>query len=405
MQSESAADKHVVLRDTVNDALKRRGCPIPEELSERYAGHLDRKNRPYLFALIMICALAYAAYALADLLAIPDMALESLLLRWSYSGAVVLLTVWLIRRIRCIYRLELLLPVFVHLSVLLWMYLMVNTEAPNTGEFAYASVIFVLVLNIGIRGRFLTALVSSMSLTVLLFVAIWLINDREPASLLLYTMIYSPLLLFSLVICWYNVFNERRLFLWSMIDEINNTELLQANKLLWQQSHTDDLTGLPNRTLLAERVERAMLSADRRQCKAALLFLDLDHFKPVNDNYGHVIGDQLLREVASRMAGSVRATDTVARYGGDEFILVLPDIGCPEEALQIAEKLIRALQQPFAVADTEVTIGCSIGVALYPDHGLTIEQLHHEADQALYQAKTQGRNRAIVVAVQAAQVR
>lgn len=405
MQSESAADKHVVLRDTVNDALKRRGCPIPEELSERYAGHLDRKNRPYLFALIMICALAYAAYALADLLAIPDMALESLLLRWSYSGAVVLLTVWLIRRIRSIYWLELLLPVFVHLSVLFWMYLMVNTEAPNTGEFAYASVIFVLVLNIGIRGRFLTALVSSMSLTVLLFVAIWLINDREPASLLLYTMIYSPLLLFSLVICWYNVFNERRLFLWSMIDEINNTELLQANKLLWQQSHTDDLTGLPNRTLLAERVERAMLSADRRQCKAALLFLDLDHFKPVNDNYGHVIGDQLLREVASRMAGSVRATDTVARYGGDEFILVLPDIGCPEEALQIAEKLIRALQQPFAVADTEVTIGCSIGVALYPDHGLTIEQLHHEADQALYQAKTQGRNRAIVVAVQAAQVR
>lgn len=235
-----------------------------------------------------------------------------------------------------------------------------------------------------------------MTLTALLFWSIWLINDGYLYSLLLYALNYAPVLLFSLVISWYNVFNERRLFLWNLIDDLNNAELREANQKLWKQSHTDELTGLPNRSLLQDRIVQAMLGAERKGTRAALMYVDLDEFKPVNDTHGHAVGDLLLQEAARRMSEVIRATDTIARFGGDEFVVVSPELEGDQQALLVANKLIAAFRQPFHVKDLEIAIGCSIGIALFPDHGASADDLHRQADRALYKAKTGGRNQAVV---------
>lgn len=154
----------------------------------------------------------------------------------------------------------------------------------------------------------------------------------------------------------------------------------------------DPLTGLPNRLLLEDRLQQVVTSAKRDRESAALLFVDLDRFKPINDNYGHDIGDRLLQEVAKRLQACVRESDTVARIGGDEFVILLPMVESPEDAKQVAEKIRAALNQPFNVATLTLHISSSTGVALYPEHGVSNEQLLKNADTAMYWAKESGRN-------------
>jgi len=155
----------------------------------------------------------------------------------------------------------------------------------------------------------------------------------------------------------------------------------------------DALTKLPNRRLLQDRLQQAMITAHREQQKMALLFIDLDHFKPVNDQYGHQTGDWLLKMVARRMLNCVRESDTVARMGGDEFVVLLPGPIEKEQVLPIAEKIHARLNQSFEISDgTPISIACCIGIALYPEHGKTQKQLLKHGDQAMYQAKENGRN-------------
>lgn len=157
-------------------------------------------------------------------------------------------------------------------------------------------------------------------------------------------------------------------------------------------AHHDALTGLPNRMLLDDRLQQILASAKREQSRFAVIFLDLDEFKPVNDTYGHSAGDVLLREAARRMLECTRASDTVARVGGDEFVTVLARIQHDGDAIVVAEKMRRSLSQPFAIDGLEIRISSSIGIAIYPDHGLTEEALAEHADMAMYQAKKNGRN-------------
>jgi diguanylate cyclase (GGDEF)-like protein/PAS domain S-box-containing protein len=158
----------------------------------------------------------------------------------------------------------------------------------------------------------------------------------------------------------------------------------------------DVLTGLPNRALLTERLEQALLRAAREQSRLGLLYFDLDKFKPVNDRYGHEVGDLLLKEVASRVNACVRASDTVARLGGDEFVVLLPHIDSEAAALGVAEKIRAALNQPFPLAGHTLDISTSMGLAIYPEHGADEQTLTRHADEAMYQAKQQGRNRVVV---------
>ena len=165
-----------------------------------------------------------------------------------------------------------------------------------------------------------------------------------------------------------------------------------ANEQLRNLALHDNLTGLPNRTLLNDRMEQALARAERSRASFALMFVDLDNFKPVNDTYGHRIGDDLLRAVGKRLTGSVRKSDTVSRTGGDEFVIVLHEMKETRDAAMISRKVLDELSRPFFIEGIELSISCSIGVSVYPENGRTVAMLLANADTAMYQAKRGGRN-------------
>ncbi|WP_221312790.1 GGDEF domain-containing protein [Granulicella aggregans] len=157
-------------------------------------------------------------------------------------------------------------------------------------------------------------------------------------------------------------------------------------------AHYDQLTGLPNRTLLYARLNNDISRARRDNHKVAVLMVDVDHFKGINDTLGHAVGDALLSALAKRLLASVRETDTVARLGGDEFIIVLPDFKSMEEVDRCAQKILEAVSAPINIGDRLLVITVSIGLCIYPDSGLEVEQILQHADTAMYTVKANGRN-------------
>jgi diguanylate cyclase (GGDEF)-like protein len=160
----------------------------------------------------------------------------------------------------------------------------------------------------------------------------------------------------------------------------------------------DALTGLPNRRLLEDRLQTAMRHASRNKLMVAVLYLDLDGFKDVNDHYGHDCGDKLLKTVAERLLSTCRQEDTIARIGGDEFIVVLSAIHDRAAVHRLADELVRALAQPYPVDGHAANISVSIGIAFFPEDASSVESLVNDADQALYEAKRNGKNRYVYAA-------
>lgn len=171
------------------------------------------------------------------------------------------------------------------------------------------------------------------------------------------------------------------------------SERKRLEQVIRDMAFHDPLTGLPNRKLLSDRLSVALAHAKRRRGRLALLFLDLDGFKCVNDRWGHSQGDALLRELGGRLGGALRTGDTVARIGGDEFTVLVPELPGEAAAAEVARKVIRALERPFTVAGVTVAVTASVGIALYPDDGLDFDQLLQRADAAMYHAKALGGNR------------
>ncbi|MEO8169503.1 MAG: diguanylate cyclase [Oxalobacteraceae bacterium] len=169
-------------------------------------------------------------------------------------------------------------------------------------------------------------------------------------------------------------------------------ERLQAEKLIRHLADHDALTDLPNRRLLEDRLRQAMAAAKRSSNQVAVMFIDLDSFKPINDLLGHRVGDLLLQAVAKRLRELLRAVDTVARIGGDEFVLVLPDMHSQETAGETAKKIMAVLVQPYQVEGNTLTVTASIGISRYPEHGTDVDTLIGRADDAMYQAKQLGRS-------------
>ncbi len=176
-------------------------------------------------------------------------------------------------------------------------------------------------------------------------------------------------------------------------------------RLVFELQH-DHLTGLPNRALLEDRLSQAILAARRRGTYVGICYIDIDRFKHINDTLGHAIGDEFLKRISKALSGACRAVDTLARQGGDEFLLVLPDLASPHEAQAIADRLLEAVRRPFRIGDENFAATASIGVSLYPEHGNSAPILMQNADAALYAAKRAGRDQAqIYGAVLGEQVR
>jgi diguanylate cyclase (GGDEF)-like protein/PAS domain S-box-containing protein len=171
------------------------------------------------------------------------------------------------------------------------------------------------------------------------------------------------------------------------------TELKEVHERLEEMAHLDPVTGLANRNRFDEVLPLALKRADRQHSALALLFLDLDHFKAVNDQHGHAAGDAVLREFGRRLVAGVRATDTVARLAGDEFVVLLEGVNGSEDAEQVADKIVEQVRAPMAVDGIELRVSTSIGIALHPHGGeLAPATLLRRADEALYEAKAAGRN-------------
>jgi len=180
----------------------------------------------------------------------------------------------------------------------------------------------------------------------------------------------------------------RRMALFSDI-----TEKKMSEALIWTQANYDPVTELPNRRLFVDRLDQGLKLSDREGTKLALLFIDLDRFKEVNDTLGHHVGDQLLVEAATRIRACVRESDTVARLGGDEFTVILAEVKEPSRIGQIAQNIIDALGKPCWLADEQLFTTASIGITVYPDDATSREELLKNADQAMFAAKQEGRNR------------
>ena len=158
------------------------------------------------------------------------------------------------------------------------------------------------------------------------------------------------------------------------------------------KAERDFLTGLPNRALLADRLAQSIALAQRHGKRVALMYLDLDNFKDINDSLGHSVGDQLLQSTAKRLEGCVRHSDTVSRQGGDEFVVLLSEVVAGQDAACAAEKLLKAMAEPHFIGAHRLSVTLSIGISLYPDDGADADALLTNADAAMYHAKRNGRN-------------
>jgi diguanylate cyclase (GGDEF)-like protein/PAS domain S-box-containing protein len=180
------------------------------------------------------------------------------------------------------------------------------------------------------------------------------------------------------------------LYFLEMAEDISERKQFEE-RLAYQASH-DELTALPNRNLLADRIRQALLHAHRYHRQVAVMFIDLDHFKFINDSLGHDSGDQLLKIIAGRLSACVRSGDTVARQGGDDFVVVLSDMARSEDAAKIVNKIQTEVCRPIKIEEHDLEVTCSIGISAYPRDGTDVQELMKNADVAMFRAKEQGRN-------------
>ena len=248
------------------------------------------------------------------------------------------------------------------------------------GAFFYAIYLWVIVgngLRFGVRYLFL-----AMALGVIGFAGViaaseyWNTNLNLAAGLLI-GMIILPLFYASML---------------HELEEMNHKLESQVEETVFSATH-DSLTGLPNRYLFMDRFHQSVGLATRHSLNIAVLFIDIDRFKQVNDTLGHSAGDDLLCQIGSRIKQCLRSADTVARLGGDEFTVLLTNLNAKKDVIRAAERLLEIFIEPFAIAGKTLNVTGSVGYSLFPEHGSTIDTLLDNADKAMYKAKGQGGNK------------
>jgi len=270
-------------------------------------------------------------------------------------------------------------------------YLLFQNQGVRGEAIAALPAILVVAGMFGTRRLFLTILATILAVLSALVVASvqgWHVNVVRPVTMGTLVNLFAVLLVTAF--CVWLIASDLRLALARLKAE--NERIRESHARIDVLAHHDSLTGLPNRVLARDRFEQAVALAQRNGHRVALVFLDLDEFKTVNDSLGHATGDLLISQVANRIADSVRASDTVSRQGGDEFLLVLGGLTDGDAAATTALKIIEKLSAPVEVNGLELSVTCSLGIALYPDNGVDFDTVLKNADVAMYQAKAAGGN-------------
>lgn len=369
---------------------------IPEHLQPALRAYVLQHYRGFLLAINFIAMAAYDAYVLADAALIPDMAMQSLLLRGGLS-LVGLLNIYLVfRHSRSVLLMDLLMPLHDIVSAIAWFELLKRSASPEVPTFLYASVVFIVLGNLGVRYSFAGILACSIAISAVILGNVALIHAGEPKALLVFTLVYLPVLAFSLFISWTNINGVRRAFLADLEGQRQRAELAELNQRLQALAATDALTGVGNRRAFDLHLEQNWRQMRSHGRPFALLLADIDYFKPFNDHYGHPAGDRCLCEVANCMADTLRSGQArVFRYGGEEFVILL-QVASPLELRQVAERLrervaeldIEHLKRPDRLCHLTISLGGGLS-----DGAAEAGELLDRCDRLLYQAKQQGRDR------------
>ncbi|WP_293765001.1 GGDEF domain-containing protein [uncultured Aquitalea sp.] len=392
--------------------LKRRLLPegkwrvdIPREQWPAFETYVRRYHGRFLLAVNLIGALAFFSYVIADALLIPDMAWASLCVRAVLLG-VACIDIWLVFRRHSpasILLKDQLMPIHDIIASVAWFELLKRSHSPAVPTFLYASIIFVVFVNMGMRVSFRGAVFHSLAISAVIMVNLALMNPHDSQPLLVFALVYLPVLLFCFFISWTNISNVRRGFLASQADNRRKKELSALNHKLELLATTDALTRIGNRRSFDSQLQEYWALMRSHGRPFALLLADIDYFKPYNDHYGHQAGDHCLAAVAASLSGSLRSGQAMCfRYGGEEFAILL-QVTDQQDLNHVAARLVEQVGHlPLAHDHRPDQLGrvtISIGAALSSLPGLAdADALLNCCDRMLYQAKVEGRHRARVAA-------
>ena len=370
----------------VRQALRTMLARIPKQYEQEYLEYQKDIKLKYLLHINLIAQAAYALYSIADWFVIADVGLITVFYKLIYTLFASSITLYLYKYHRNIEIFDLVLPCSIIGASALWFYLVNLSDSPNVPIYIYSSIVFIVLANLCIQVRFTPALVTSFMITMVSMIGTYHAIDKSLGQFFLYFLSYTPVLVFSLVMSWGSTYKSRNIFLHHKLESFNR-------QILELMAHTDMLTGIDNRRYFERRAKTTIIDNATDEKPMALLMFDVDHFKSINDNYGHDAGDAVLKKISDVCKTILRNSDLFARYGGEEFIALLPNTK-EENAYLIAERLRQKIEQtPIIISNIgPIYYTISVGITMIDYHKDTLDDAIKHADTALYSAKSAGRN-------------
>lgn len=370
----------------VQKALKTMLARIPKQYDDEYLEYQKDLKLKYLLQINLIAQAAYAFYSIADWYVIADVGMLAITTKLLYTAIISVITLYLFKYNRKVELFDLILPCSIIGASALWFYLINLSASPNVTIYIYSSLVFIVLANLSIQVRFTPALIVSLIITIVGLIGVYHAIDGAIEQFILYLLSYMPILGFSLVMSWGSTYKSRSIFLHHKLDSFNR-------QTLEFMAHTDMLTGINNRRYFERRAKTTISDHANNDKPISLLMLDIDHFKSINDTYGHDVGDAVLKKISDICKTVLRNNDLFARYGGEEFIALLPNT--PQKNAQfIAERLRQKIEQASVIVQGygPIYFTASIGVTLIDYDNYTFNDAIKQADTALYAAKSAGRN-------------
>ena len=370
----------------IKAALEDRFARIPQYFIPKYLTFHKKIHLKFLFQVNLLALLAFWSFWIADYFVLPDIASLSLYVRTLAVSIFLIFACLTFKFCKKIQWLDLYLPYTTIVATCLWFFILSHSNDHDVITFQYASVIFILLANIGVQVRFLPSLIPSFIIATMTCLGVYYASKQDLHELFIFSFAYFPIFMFSLYIGWNSTYKNRQTFLNRLLDE-------NSRRYLNQMAHTDALTGLNNRRYFDQLATQHMELAQEKQYLLYLLLFDVDHFKKINDGYGHDVGDQILKGIAEICSQNTRQQDVLARFGGEEFIMLLPNTS-EQDAYMIAQRIRRKIaEHDFQTPNQQhIKTSISIGVAEFLPNRHDLRSLIKCADMALYTAKHQGRN-------------